>query len=96
VFDQLVLELLLEVNALVTGLRQAIDDIHHQVKAVQIIQHRHVERRGDGAFFLLTAYVNVAVVDAATGQPVYQPRVAVVVEDNGFVVGEQFVEIGVA
>ena len=39
---KLVLELLLQVDALVAGLRQAVDGVHHEVEAVQIVQHRHV------------------------------------------------------
>jgi hypothetical protein len=35
VLDQLVLELLLQVNAFVAGLRQAVNGVHHEVKAVQ-------------------------------------------------------------
>jgi hypothetical protein len=39
VLDQLVLELLLQVNALVAGLRQAVDGVHHEMEAVQIARH---------------------------------------------------------
>src|ERR1039458_9098085 len=46
--DELVLELLLQVDALVAGLWQAIDGVHHEVKAGQVVQHRPVEGRGDG------------------------------------------------
>jgi hypothetical protein len=31
--DQLVLELLLQADAIVVGLRQAVDDVHHEVVA---------------------------------------------------------------
>ena len=70
VLDQLVLELLLQVDALVAGLRQAVDGVHHEMEAVQIVQHRHVEGCGDGALFLVAADVDVVVVSAAVGQPV--------------------------
>jgi len=53
VLDQLVLELLLQLDALVAGLRQEVDDIHHEVEAVKIVQHRHVEGRGDSAVFMV-------------------------------------------
>src|SRR3984957_19679884 len=75
VLDQLVPELLLQVDAPVAGLRQAVDGVDHEVKAVQIVQHRHVEGRGDGALLLVTTDVDVVVVRAAVGQPVDQPRV---------------------
>src|SRR5512135_805762 len=38
VLDQFVLELLLQVDALVAGLRQTVDHVHHQVEAVQVVQ----------------------------------------------------------
>ena len=96
VLDQLVLELLLQVDALVAGLRQAVDGVHHEVEAVQVVQHRHVEGRGDGAFFLVAADVDVVVVGAAVGQPVDQPRIGMEGEDDRLVLGEELVEIHVA
>jgi hypothetical protein len=91
VLDQLVLGLPLQVDALVPGLRQAVDGVHHKVEAVQIVQHRHVERRCDSAFLLITTDVDVVVVGAAVGQPVNQPRVGMEGEDNRFVLCEEFV-----
>ena len=70
VFNELVLELLLQVDALVAGLRQAVDGVHREVEAVQIVQHRHVEGGSDGALFFIAADVDVVVVCAAVGQPV--------------------------
>src|SRR5665647_2277637 len=96
VLNQLFLELLLQVDTLVAGLRQAVDGVHHEVEAVQIVQHRHVEGRGDGALFLVAADVDVVVVGAAVGQPVDQPRVGMEREDHRLVLGEDFVEIRVA
>ena len=74
VLDELVLERLLQGDSLVAGLRQAADGIHHEVEVVQIVQHRHVEERGDGTLFLVDADVDVVVVNAAVGQPVEQPH----------------------
>ena len=87
---------LLQVDALVAGLRQAVDGIHHEVEAVQIVQHRHVEGRGDGALFLVAADVDVVVVGAAVGQPVDQPRVGMEGKDDRLILGEDLVEIHVA
>ncbi len=95
VLDKLVLELLLQVDALVAGLRQTVDGVHHEMEAVQIVQHRHVEGRGNGALFLVAADVDVVVVGAAVGQPVDQPRVGMEGEDDRFIPGEEFVEIRV-
>lgn len=68
VLDQLVPELLLQVNALIAGLWQAIDGVHHEVKAIQIIHHCHVERGGNRALFLVAADMDVAVIGAAVGK----------------------------
>ena len=74
----------------------AVNDVHYEVEAVQIVQHRHVERRGDGALFLVAANVDVVVVGAAVGEPVDQPRVSMEGEDDRLVLGEELVEIHVA
>jgi hypothetical protein len=65
--DELVLELLLQIYALVARLRQAVDGVHYKMKAVQLIQHRHVEWRGNGALFLVAADVDIVVVGATVG-----------------------------
>ena len=44
--------------------RHAVDDVHHEVEAVEIVQHGHVERRGGRALFLVAAHVQVVVVGA--------------------------------
>ncbi len=74
VLDQPVLERLLQGDSLVVGLRHAADCIHHEVEVVQIVQHRHVEERGEDTLFLVDANVDVVVVNAAVGQPVEQPH----------------------
>jgi hypothetical protein len=75
--------------------RHAVDDVADQVEAVEVVQHRHVEGRGGGALLLVAAHVQVAVVGAPVGQPVDQPRVAVVGEDDRLVGGEDRVEVAV-
>ena len=73
----------------------AVDDVHDQVEAVEVVEHDHVEGRGRGALLLVAAHVEVGVVGAAVGQAVDQPRIAVVGEDDRLVGGEQRVELGV-
>src|SRR6478672_297224 len=58
--------------------RHPVDHVHHEVVAVEIVQHHHVERRGRRALLLVPAHVDVAVVRAPVGEAVDQPRVAVV------------------
>src|SRR5665647_2799541 len=89
VLDKLVLELLLQVDASVAGLWQAVDGVHHEMEAVQIVQYRHVEGRRDSALFLVTADVDVVVVRATVGQPVNQPRIGMEGEDDRLVLGEE-------
>ena len=84
VLDELVLKLLLEIGPLGTGLRHAIDRIHHQVEAIHVIHDRHVEGRRDRALFLVASDVQVAV-GSAVRQPVDQPGVSVEGEDDVFV-----------
>jgi len=52
--------------------------------------------RRDRSFFLVTAHVQVVVVRAAIRQPVNQPRIAVIREDDRLVFREQLIEVDVA
>ena len=78
------------------GLRDAVDRVHDEMETVEVVQHRHVERRRDGAFFLVAADVNVVVIGAAISQSVDQPRVGVEGEDDRLILGEELVEIAIA
>jgi len=92
VLDQLGLELLLEGDAFFSGLGQAIDGVHYEVETVEVIEHGHVEGRGDRAFLLVAANVNVAVIRSAIRQPVDQPRITMEGEDDFLVLGEERIE----
>ena len=76
--------------------KDAIDHVAHQMEAVEIVQHGHVERRRGRAFFLIAAHMEVVVVGAAVRQAVNQPRIAVEGEDDRFVLGEERIEVLVA
>jgi len=65
--DQRVFELLLQVNAPVAGLRQAIDGVHHQMEPIEFIQRGHVEGRRDRALFLVASNMDVRMVSTAIG-----------------------------
>ena len=62
-----------------------VDDVDHEVEPVEVVEHDHVERRRGRALLLVAADVEVAVVRPAVGQPVDQPRVAVVGEHDRLV-----------
>ena len=72
-----------------------VDHVHHQVEAVHVVEHEHVERRRRRALLLVAADVEVGVAVAAVGEAVDQPRVAVVGEDHRAVGGEERVELAV-
>ena len=45
--------------------RHAVDHVHHEVEAVEVVQHDHVERRRGRALLLVAAHVEVGVVACA-------------------------------
>jgi hypothetical protein len=73
--DRLVFELLLQIDSLVAGLRQAVDGVHHQVEAIQFVQHCHIERGRNGPLFLVTTDMEVSVVGTPVRQAMDQPWV---------------------
>jgi len=72
VLDELVLHLLLQVGTLGTQMRQAINHVLHQMKAIQVILHPHIKCCRNRSLFLVATDVEVAV-GPAVGQPVDQP-----------------------
>src|SRR5262249_57749846 len=73
----------------------AVDHVYHQVEPVKMVKNDHVERGGGGALLDVPAHVHVVVAVAAVGEPVDEPRVAVVGEDHRLLGGEQRVILGV-
>jgi len=71
----------------------AADGIEGELEAVHVVEHRHVERSGGGAFFFVAADVNEVMTLAPVGEPVNQPRVAVKGKYDGFVGGEDGIEL---
>src|SRR5664280_3863100 len=59
VLHQLGRERALERVSRLAGLRQAVERRHHEVEAVEVVEHGHVERGRDRAFFLVAAHVDV-------------------------------------
>jgi len=94
--DESVLHELAEPRGLGAQSRHPVNHVLHEVEAVHLVHHHHVERGGGGAFLLVAADVDVVVAVAAVGEPVDQPRIPVVGEDDRPSGGEQRVELGVA
>ena len=92
VLDEFVLHLLLQVGALGAQMRQAIDDILHQVEAIQVVLHPYVKGCCDRALFLVSPHVQIAV-GPAIGQPVDQPGVSVKAKYDVLVFREERVVI---
>jgi hypothetical protein len=66
-----------------------------QMEAVEVVEHHHVERRRRGAALLEAAHVQLLMVGVPVRQPVDQPRITVVGEDDRLVSGEDRVELPV-
>jgi len=65
--------------------RDAVDSVGGEMEAVEFVEDSHVERRGDGAFFLVAVDVKVRVVFSAITEAVNQRWIAVIGEDYGLV-----------
>ena len=88
VLNQFDPELFLQAEACVSGSRKAINRIHDGMKTVKIIEHSHVEGRGNGAFFLITANVDIVVIGAALRQAMNQPWIRMKRENDRRAFGE--------
>ena len=91
--DDFVFHVLLQMCSLYAELGRPIDDIDDQMEAGCFIQHRQFERRVDVAFFLVAAHMQVLMPLESIGELVDEPRVAMKVEDDRLIRGEQAVEI---
>ena len=73
--------------------RDAVDDVHDEMEAVEVVEHHHVERRRRRPLFLVAAYVDVVVVRPPVREPVDEPGVAVIGEHHRLVGREERVEL---
>src|SRR5262249_10682503 len=80
--DPAVAHLLAQAAARLGEARDTVDHVHDEVEAVEVVEHDHVERRRGRALLLVAAHVQVPVVRAPVGEPVDQPRIAVVGEHD--------------
>ena len=71
VFDERVLNDLLEIGTCPAQLWQLIDDFLYQMEPVETVLHPHIEGGGDRAFFAITVDVQIAI-GPAIGHPVNQ------------------------
>src|SRR2546430_6444626 len=93
VIEEFVADELLDVSRAGGEAGDAIDDVADEVEAIEIVKHNHVEGSGRCSFFFIAANVKVLVIGAAIGQAMNEPWISVISEDDGFVFGEERVEI---
>ena len=94
-FCQLGLKLLLQEETRGTGLGQSIDDVHDQMKPVQLVQDGHVECGCDGSFLLVTPDMDICVIGSSVGQLVDECGIGVKGEDDRLIARKKFIKIPV-
>ena len=72
-----------------------VDHVDREIEPVDLVADGELQRRVDIALFLVAADVEVAVVGAPVGKLVDEPGIAVEVEDDRLVEGEEAVEVPV-
>src|SRR5678815_2797 len=58
-------------------LGHTVNHVSHQMEAVEIVEHTHVEGGGGCPLFLVTAQMQILMGCAPVGEPMNQPRGAV-------------------
>lgn len=87
--DLLVEEGLAGGGAAVLEVGHAVDGVDGEAEAVGAVADGQLEGRVDVALFRVAADVDVGAAGALVGEAVHHPRVAVEVEDDGRVLGEE-------
>ena len=95
VLDKLVAHLLIEVGTAVAESWKLKKHRLNEVEAVDFVLDADVERGRDGAFLVVTMNVEVMVV-TAIGQLMDESWVAVEVEDDWLVLGEEHIVLLIA
>lgn len=96
VLGELGFELLLQCVTFFACLRQILEGGEGEVETIQAVEHRHIKRRGGGSLFLEAMNMQTGVIRALIGEAVDQGRIAVMGKDDGFVGGEERIELGIA
>src|SRR6185369_988703 len=73
-------------------LRNALNNIHHQMKTVEVIQYDHIERRCGRAFFLVTAHVQVVMIVSPVSETMNQPRITMKRKNDWLIRREERIE----
>src|SRR6516165_6404418 len=93
---QLVAEMLLDVSGFGAKTRHPFDHVHRQMKAIELIEHRHVEWGRRRAFLVVAPHVHIVVIFAPVGQTMNEIGIAMVGKYHRPVAREQSVEFSIA
>src|SRR5713226_5187385 len=95
VLHQLVAQELLEMGAYALQFGHAIHYVAGKMVAIEVIHHRHVERRRGCALFLVSADVQAIVTSTTVSEPMDQPGISVIGEDDRLIGGEHGIEFAI-
>src|ERR1700689_2907581 len=95
VLDELVAHRLLQIRPFAAESRYFIDDILHQMKAIDVVLNAHVEGCGDRTLLFVASDMEVPI-GSAIGQPMDERRIAVKAEYDGPIPGEERIVVGLA
>ena len=73
----------------------AVNHVAREVKSIQVVKDRHIERSRRRSFLFVSADMEVVVIRAPIGQAVNQPRITVVREDDRLVDCKDRIELTV-
>src|SRR5579875_1086147 len=90
-----VLQVILQVATDRGQLRHAIYRVDRQGKAVDPVFDRQLQRRGDAAEFAVAMHMQVSMIAAPVSELVNQRRIAMEVENDRPISGEETVEVAV-
>jgi hypothetical protein len=96
VFGELVAEMLRQVCSFCGETRHPFNHVHRQMKAIEPVEHNHVERCGRSTFLDESSHVHVFVIFALIGQAMNKVRIAVIGENHRPIGREDSVEFSVA
>ena len=96
VIDEFVVDQLGEVLGAWTQSRHPVNDGPGQMEPVKLVEHNHVEWCRGCPLFLEPVNVQIVMVGSTIGQLVNQQGLPVIGKDDGFVPGEQRIEVLVA
>src|SRR5262245_3211129 len=75
------------------GFGTPVDDSKDEVKAINVIAHRHVKGRRGRTFFFIAADMKIGVIATSLGEPVDEPWIAVIGNDNRLLLRKQGVKV---